>query len=64
MVHKIATAANNFVRKNPVKVGALVGASHGGLLGGLAGAGVVKAYQNRKKIKRVFKKLKNTIRRR
>jgi len=53
-----------FVKRNPVKSAAAAGFLHGGPVGAVAGAGVVKAYQNRKRIGKAFKSLKNRIKRR
>lgn len=56
------------IKRNPAKTAAAAGFLHSGPLGAAVGAGVVKAYQHRKQIKgavkRTFRKLKNTIKRR
>lgn len=63
-LRRYAKGFQKFVKRNPVKTAAAIGGLHAGSLGAVIGAAGVKAYQNRGKIKRVFRKLRNTVRRR
>lgn len=67
-IQKMAKNVGKFVKNNPGKTAAAAGFLHSGPVGAAIGAGAVKAYQHRNQIKgaikKGFKKVRNTIKRR